>query len=94
MTFEAWKQEGFEDEHIRGAWLEANKDSGGFFVGRPAALTNTARAIKSKMVAKPQGIVINEKAILETKKMVEEKWQGNFVPRPANCPRPNIGGAK
>lgn len=52
-TFEDWKQEGLQPEHIRAAWEHANRPDGGFAVGRPGALTNTAVAMKTKMIAKP-----------------------------------------
>lgn len=48
QTFEEWKQEGLQDDHIRAAWQYANRPEGGFPVGRPGALTNTAVAMKSK----------------------------------------------
>lgn len=51
-AFEDWKQEGLQPEHIRAAWEHANRPDGGFAVGRPGALTNTAVAMKSKMLAK------------------------------------------
>lgn len=49
-TFEDWKQEGLEFQHIRAAWEYANRPEGGFAVGRPGALTNTAVAMKSKAI--------------------------------------------
>jgi len=54
MTFEDWKQEGLQPDHIRAAWQYANRPEGGFPVGRPSALTNTAVAMKSKALARPQ----------------------------------------
>jgi hypothetical protein len=53
-TFEDWKSEGLQPEHIRAAWNYANRPEGGFPVGRPSALTNTAVAMKSKMTARSQ----------------------------------------
>jgi hypothetical protein len=52
-TFEDWKSEGLQPEHIRAAWQYANRPEGGFPVGRPGSLTTTAVAMKSKMLAKP-----------------------------------------
>jgi hypothetical protein len=52
-TFEDWKSEGLQSEHIRAAWQYANRPEGGFPVGRPGSLTTTAVAMKSKMLAKP-----------------------------------------
>lgn len=48
QTFEEWKQEGLQPEHIRAAYLHATRPEGGFLVGRPGSLTNTAVAMKSK----------------------------------------------
>lgn len=48
QTFEDWKTEGLQLDHIRAAWKYANRPEGGFPVGRPGALTNTAVAMKSK----------------------------------------------
>jgi len=53
MTFEEWKQEGLQSEHIRAAYEHATRPEGGFPVGRPGALTNTAVAMKTKMRVKP-----------------------------------------
>jgi hypothetical protein len=53
-TFEDWKQEALQPEHIRAAWNHANRPDGGFPVGRPGALTNTAVAMKTRMVTKPK----------------------------------------
>lgn len=52
QAFEGWKQEGLQDEHIRAAWEYANRPDGGFPVGRPSSLTNTAVAMKSKALVK------------------------------------------
>ena len=80
-TFEDWKQEGLQPEHIRAAWVSSNDEKGGFFVGRPGALTVVALSIKSKTTksAVPQ---INAEAIEKTKQMLAEKWDGEFVPVP------------
>ena len=51
-AFEDWKTEGLQPEHIRAAWQHANRPEGGFPVGRPGALTNTAVAMKSKTFQK------------------------------------------
>lgn len=48
-TFEIWKMELFQPEHIRAAFARAMQDDG-FPVGRPNALTATARAMKTKML--------------------------------------------
>lgn len=93
-TFEDWKQEGLLPEHIRAAWMESNNEKGGFFVGRPGALTVVAVSMKSKMI-KPKGVAIDQQAVNQTKQLISEKYDDKkFVPRPANCPRPNIGGSK
>lgn len=95
-TFEDWKQEKLQPEHIRAAWLEANNEKGGFFVGRPGALTVVAVSMKSKMTVKPAAPVINSAAVEETRRIVEERMERErqAVPRPANCPRPNFGAKK
>lgn len=48
MAFEDWKAEKLQLGHIRAAYQYANRPEGGFPVGRPSALTNTAVAMKSK----------------------------------------------
>lgn len=48
QTFEEWKQEGLSPDHIRAAYQHATRPEGGFLVGRPGSLTNTAVAMKSK----------------------------------------------
>ena len=87
QTFEEWKQEHLEAEHLRAAWVAACDESKGFHVGRPGALTVVAVGLKSKMT-KTAVPTINEKAIEDTKKMVDEKFTGVYVPRPANIARP------
>lgn len=52
LTFEEWKQEGLQPEHIRAAYQHATRPEGGFLVGRPGSLTNTAVAMKSKTSSK------------------------------------------
>jgi hypothetical protein len=86
QTFEEWKQERLEADHLRTAWAQANDINKGFPVGRPGALTTTAVSVKSK--AKATVIGIQSKRVEETLKLIDEKWQGNFVPRPANVERP------
>jgi hypothetical protein len=84
-TFEEWKQSGLTAESLRGAYAKS-KDANGFFVGRPGALTITARGVKSADLAKPE---INEKAIEAAKEQMTEKWdQQTFIPRPAYIERP------
>jgi hypothetical protein len=89
MTFEDWKAEGLQPEHIRAAWNYANRPDGGFPVGRPSALTNTAVAMKSKMLQANAAPAINEGAVEATKKLVEEKFSGAFVPPPPGL-RPRL----
>lgn len=48
QTFEEWKQENLKPEHIRAAYEHATRPEGGWPVGRPGSLTNTAVAFKSK----------------------------------------------
>lgn len=91
QTFNEWKDAHLTVEHIQAAFNKANSDQG-FPVGRPGALTLTAVALKTKnnAVVIP---VLNTQAIEYTKKLLDEKYgeEMKFVPRPANCPRPNIG---
>ena len=81
-TFEDWKAEGLLPPHIRAAWQHANRPDGGFPVGRPGALTNTAVAMKSKMIASTTAApVIDHVAIENTKQMLQEK-ELVYVPMP------------
>jgi hypothetical protein len=94
LTFEEWKSEGLQPDHIRDAWTQSNDDRKGFHVGRPGALTTVAVSIKSKSTAKPSGVRINAQAVQQTQQMISEKWDDmKFVPRPADCPKPRISGA-
>ena len=89
QTFEEWKQERLQPDHIRAAMLKASEPNG-FPVGRPGALTVTAVAMKTKMTktTQPQ---INAEAIEYTKQLLDEKFEGAvFVPRPANLARPTF----
>lgn len=72
-TFEDWKQEGLQPEHIRAAWQHANRPEGGFMVGRPGALTVTAVAMKSKMIAAPPAPQLDRAELERTRKLLEEK---------------------
>jgi len=87
-TAETWKDEQFTMESLREAWNYSLDDKHGFPVGRPGALTVTARSMKSK--GKAPRAAINEKRIQDTKQMVDELWQRPFVPRPANVAPPRI----
>jgi hypothetical protein len=90
QTFEEWKQEGLQVEHIRAAFLKANDNIGGFTVGRPGALTNTAVGMKTKLTktVTPQ---VNTEAITYTQKLLAEKYDhAVFVPRPASVARPTF----
>jgi hypothetical protein len=90
LTFEEWKQERLTREHIRAAWEHANRD-GGFPVGRPGALTKTAVAMKTKMLASPSAApALNTAALEHTQKVIQEKTSGTFVPRPANLQKPAL----
>jgi hypothetical protein len=92
-TFEEWKQEGLSEDDIRLAFAKSNDVNGGFFVGRPGALTTTALAMKTKSGKSPI-LKVNQKAIEGTKQMLDETYNQVFVPRPANVARPNIKGVK
>lgn len=71
QTFEEWKQEGLQPEHIRAAYQHATRPEGGFLVGRPGALTNTAVAMKSKNFvsrAVNKGMSVLEQALHDLEK--------------------------
>jgi hypothetical protein len=85
-TFEEWKQKGLRPEHIRAAFAHAARD-GGFPVGRPGSLTNTAVGMKTKMLTNAAP-AINDSAVETTKQTVEEKFSGEFTPRPDHVPAP------
>jgi hypothetical protein len=86
-TFSDWVSEGLQPQHIRAAYQHANRPDGGFLVGRPGSLTNTAVALKSKTAATPQ---IDAAAVEDTRRRIEEKTTGAFVPRPDNVAPPAI----
>jgi len=48
LTFHEWISEGLQPADIRAAYKHATRPDGGFLVGRPGSLTNTAVALKSK----------------------------------------------
>lgn len=48
LTFSEWQAEGLQLHHIEFAYKYACRPEGGFLVARPASLTNTAVAMKSK----------------------------------------------
>lgn len=80
LTFEDWKTEGLQAEHIQLAWAQSQDINKGFPVGRPGALTVTAIAIKSK-TSKPMGLKINTKGIEETRQALSsgEHWSNITV---------------
>jgi hypothetical protein len=83
MTFNDWISEGLQPKDIRAAYQHATRPDGGFLVGRPGSLTNTAVALKSKLqTSAPQ---INEGAVTATMDMLEEKYgfDKEYVPPPA-----------
>jgi hypothetical protein len=79
-TFSDWVSEGLQPKDIRAAYQHATRPDGGFLVGRPGSLTNTAVALKSKsQVFAP---AIDESAIEATKRLIEQKSSGTFAPPP------------
>lgn len=84
LTFEEWKQERLTPKNIKDAFVEVNAKFG---VGRPGALTTSAMQFKTKGggASLPE---INTAAIEATKQAVQEKFSGEFVPRPAYIERP------
>lgn len=86
-AFSDWISEGLQPAHIRAAYQHANRPDGGFLVGRPGSLTNTAVALRSKsQTSAPQ---IDEAAIEKTRQMLERK-ELNFTPAPPPSVRPQI----
>jgi hypothetical protein len=84
-TFHDWIGEGLQPKDIRVAYQHATRPDGGFLVGRPGSLTNTAVALKSKgQASAPQ---INEVAVEATRRMIEEK-EKNYTTRPTHLPSP------
>jgi hypothetical protein len=82
-AFSDWVGEGLQPQDIRAAHKHATRPDGGFLVGRPGSLTNTAVALKSKaQTSAPQ---INEGAVVATLDMIEEKYglDKEYVPPPA-----------
>lgn len=79
--FNDWISEGLQPNDIRAAYKHATRPDGGFLVGRPGSLTNTAVALKSKHNgSKP---AIDHSAVEATKQMIEEKQvvtTGNGIP--------------
>ena len=71
-TFEEWKANELEDDHIRASWNQASDPNKGFTVGRPGALTVVAKSVKS-MKTKPAVLQINRQAIEQTQQMLEAK---------------------
>jgi hypothetical protein len=53
--FNDWISEGLQEKDIRAAYKHATRPDGGFLVGRPGSLTNTAVALKSKARAPQAG---------------------------------------
>jgi hypothetical protein len=90
LAFEEWKQENLKPEHIRAAYAYATREDGGFLVARPAALTKTAVAMKTKLKSSPIPHV-NQAAVDATKKRLEEQAKQKFVPRPSTVPAPRTG---
>jgi hypothetical protein len=84
-TFHDWIGEGLQPKDIRVAYQHATRPDGGFLVGRPGSLTNTAVALKSKgQASAPQ---INVVAVEATRRMIEEK-EKNYTTRPTHLPSP------
>jgi hypothetical protein len=93
-TFSDWMGEGLNVQDIRDAYQYATRPEGGFLVGRPGSLTNTAVALKTKALAQAsQRPAVDEVRVQQTQQMLAEKLNGNFVPRPAHIERPRIGKA-
>jgi hypothetical protein len=81
-TFSDWIGEGLQPKDIRAAYQHATRPDGGFLVGRPGSLTNTAVALKSKsQVSAPQ---IDKQAVEDTQKLLEAKFDDKvYAPPPA-----------
>jgi hypothetical protein len=81
-TFHDWIGEGLQPKDIRTAYQHATRPDGGFLVGRPGSLTNTAVALKSKgQASAPQ---IDQRAVEATRDMLEAKFDETvYAPPPA-----------
>jgi hypothetical protein len=81
-TFHDWIGEGLQPKDIRVAYQHATRPDGGFLVGRPGSLTNTAVALKSKgQASAPQ---IDQRAVEATRDMLEAKFDETaYAPPPA-----------
>jgi hypothetical protein len=89
-AFSDWVSEGLQPKDIRAAWQHANRPEGGFLVGRPGSLTNTAVAMKSKVLQVQNAApAVDTAAVEATKKLVEQKFSGEFVPPPPGL-RPRL----
>lgn len=85
-TFSDWISEGLQPKDIRAAWQHANRPEGGFLVGRPGSLTNTAVALKSKTVTSAPAV--NEAAVEATRQYNDQRWDFVPAPPPVNLQKP------
>lgn len=85
-TFSDWISEGLQPKDIQAAYKHATRPDGGFLVGRPGSLTNTAVALRSK--AQTFAPAVDTSAVEATKQIINEKFSGEFTPRPEHVPPP------
>ena len=81
LSFDDWTSAGLCVKDLQNAYEYANRPSGGFLVGRPGSLTNTAIALKSKPSYAP---AIDQSSVDATRRMLEEKEQIKAAPPPAS----------
>ena len=79
--FADWTNASLCVKDLQNAYEYANRPSGGFLVGRPGSLTNTAIALKSKPSYAP---AIDQSSVDATRRMLEEKEQIKATPPPAS----------
>jgi hypothetical protein len=87
-TFSDWISEGLQPKDIRAAYQHATRPDGGFLVGRPGSLTNTAVALKSR--AQATAPAINEAAVQDSMQKVADKWNFKPAPPPPNLSKPAL----
>lgn len=87
---EIWYQEKLDEQSIKLAFEYLSGK--GIPIGRPGTLTNSARGMKTGQKNQP---AVNRDAIQRTLKEQEQKFSGNYVPRPDGLEKPkNLGTSK
>ena len=86
-TFQDWLDEGLQAKDVQAAYSYATRPNGGFLVGRPGSLTNTAVALKSKPSNSPH---IRVEEVNKTKDMIDQRESRTYVPRPDSVAKPKL----